>query len=91
MAAASCGGFRTLLPGHVVDEPAKGYPIMYYFINGTDDKASGFTVMQKPDTGIIDASRYAADKSRLWDFAHTSDHELKAHPLQVWYRSSHSV
>ena len=83
MAAASCGKTTTLLPGHIVDEPAKGNPRMYIYISGTEDVPLGFTVMYQPNTGIIDASRYAADKSRLWEFSHTSDNELKAKSLQV--------
>lgn len=81
---------RTLLPGHVVDEPAKGNPRLYFFVSGTEKGPSGFTVMHQPSTGI-DASHYAADASRLWEFSHALDHGLKAKSLQVWGRGAHST
>ncbi len=64
---------------------------MYFYISGTEGGQPGFTVMHQANTGIIDALRYAADKSRLWEFSHTSDHELKAKSVQVWGKSAHST
>lgn len=77
----------TLLPGHVVDEPAKGNPRLYFFVSGTENGQSGFTILEQPSTGIIDALRYTADKSRLWEFSHTPGYELKAKSQEVWDRT----